>query len=223
MKIKFDEDCITVGDFKSSSVCLIWLHGYGADNWSFEPIMKTVHLKLNEKIFIVIPNAPKDGERRSWYPLPNKNKNGKLEEDCAGLLGSLAPIRKLFHNLIYSSVELKSNKSFLVGGFSQGAALALTVMCNPDTVVDGCISLSGYMPCQQVLLDQISPGGEKLFISHGKSDDVIGINAHTNTIATLEHLDFDIKQVVGNFGHTITNEVIDDIVDWIKNNYMSSK
>jgi|TARA_B100001750_G_scaffold243860_1_gene260002 phospholipase/carboxylesterase len=220
MKIKFDEDCITIGDFDSAPVCLIWLHGYGANNWDFEPVMKMVHLKLDEKIFIVIPNAPNDGEKRSWYPLPYKNKEGVLEEDCAGLLDSLSPIRELFHSLIFGSLELKNDKAFLIGGFSQGAALALTAMCDPDTVVDGCISLSGYMPCPHILLEHAEPDGEKLLIGHGEKDSVIDISAHRKALEFLRTLNIDVEEVVGSFGHTVPNEIIDKIIDWILKNYL---
>ena len=84
MKIKFD-DCLTIGNFNEASVCIIWLHGYGANNWTFEPLMKMLHLELGEKIFIVIPNAPIENQKRSWYPLPQNNEAGDLEEDYKGV------------------------------------------------------------------------------------------------------------------------------------------
>jgi len=223
MKIKFDEDCITIGDFNEAQVCIIWLHGYGANNWTFEPIMKTIHLKLDEKVFIVVPNAPIEDQKRSWYPLPQKNSDDELVEDCEGLMKAINPLRELLHNMVYASLETSDKKFFLVGGFSQGAALSLGMLCDPDTVIDGCISISGYMPCAEFFRTKAQMDNEKLYISHGTKDDVINIETHRQTMGFLQTLKINIKETVNNFGHTVPNEIIDDIVSWIHANYITNK
>ncbi len=221
MKIKFDEDCITIGELSSAVVCLIWLHGYGANNKDFESVMKTIYSKLDRKIFIVLPNAPLSEIKqiRSWYPLPYKNSDDVLQEDCAELYNSLSSIRELLHSIIFETVAEKEKISFVIGGFSQGGALALTALCDPDTVLDGCISLSGYFPCANILMGKAKPEGENLFISHGKNDDVIDINAHIQAIKLLKTLDIKIEEVVGDFGHTVPNTVIDSIINWFQKTY----
>ena len=87
--------------------------------------MKTIHLKLDEKVFIVVPNAPIEDQKRSWYPLPQKNSDDELVEDCEGLMKAINPLRELLHNMVYASLETSDKKFFLVSGFSQGAALSL--------------------------------------------------------------------------------------------------
>ena len=58
------ENIITIGDQSESVATLFWFHGYGANNWSFEPSMKMLNLLLDDRLFIVIPNAPEiDGKR----------------------------------------------------------------------------------------------------------------------------------------------------------------
>ena len=222
MKIKFD-DCLTIGDFNEASVCIIWLHGYGANNWTFEPLMKMLHLELGEKIFIVIPNAPIENQKRSWYPLPQKNEAGDLEEDYKGLMKAIMSIRELFQKLSNDSLEFSNGRVFLVGGFSQGAALGLGVLCDPDTSIDGCISLSGYMPCAQFFLNKMCTENEKLFIGHGTQDNVISIETHNKTMQFLKKLNFSIKESVGQFGHTVPNKIIYDVVDWIRKNYLTKQ
>ena len=222
MKIKFD-DCLTIGDFNEASVCIIWLHGYGANNWTFEPLMKMLHLELGEKIFIVIPNAPIENQKRSWYPLPQKNEAGDLEEDYKGLMKAIMSIRELFQKLSNDSLEFSNGRVFLVGGFSQGAALGLGVLCDPDTSIDGCISLSGYMPCAQFFLNKMCTKNEKLFIGHGTQDNVISIETHNKTMQFLKKLNFSIKESVGQFGHTVPNKIIYDVVDWIRKNYLTKQ
>ena len=222
MKIKFD-DCLTIGNFNEASVCIIWLHGYGANNWTFEPLMKMLHLELGKKIFIVIPNAPIENQKRSWYPLPQNNEAGDLEEDYKGLMKAIMSIRELFQKLSNDSLEFSNGRVFLVGGFSQGAALSLGVLCDPDTSIDGCISLSGYMPCAQFFLNKMCTENGKLFIGHGTQDNVISIETHNKTMQFLKKLNFSIKESVGQFGHTVPNKIIYDVVGWIRKNYLTKQ
>ncbi len=223
MKIKFDDDCITIGDFNEAQVCIIWLHGYGANNWSFEPILKTVNLKLNEKTFIIVPNAPMVEGKRSWYPLPQLDSDNNLIEDCTGLMRSIIPIREMLHKLIYSSLEDSKKKHFLIGGFSQGGGLGLAMLCDPDTVIDGCISVAGYMPCADYFRDKTNMDDEKLFIAHGSKDEVITIQTHQQTMGFLKTLNIDIHETVSDFGHTVPAEIIEGIVNWVEKNYISKK
>ncbi len=222
MKIKFD-GCLTIGDFNEASVCIIWLHGYGANNWTFEPLMKMLHLELGEKIFIVIPNAPIENQKRSWYPLPQKNEAGDLEEDYKGLMKAIMSIRELFQKLSNDSLEFSNGRVFLVGGFSQGAALSLGVLCDPDTSIDGCISLSGYMPCAQFFLNKMCTKNEKLFIGHGTQDNVISIETHNKTMQFFKKLNVIIEESVDQFGHTVPNKIIYDVVGWIRKNYLTKQ
>ena len=42
-----NKDIITVGDRESADINLIWFHGYGANNWGFEPFIKLLNLNLD--------------------------------------------------------------------------------------------------------------------------------------------------------------------------------
>ena len=89
MKIMSDSDYIVIGDFDSSSTCMLWLHGYGANNWSFEPTIKLIETKLDGKLSAILPNAPMINGKRSWFPLPYKTDSDKLNEDCEGLIHAI--------------------------------------------------------------------------------------------------------------------------------------
>ena len=89
-----NKDIITIGDKHSADINLIWFHGYGANNWSFEPFIKLLNLNLDGRLHVIMPNASMDGGKRSWYPLPN-SIDGKVEEDNQGLLHSKKLISKL--------------------------------------------------------------------------------------------------------------------------------
>ena len=54
----YKNDIITVGDEKDSNLNILWFHGYGSNNWSFEPMMKSINMMIDERAYIVMPNAP---------------------------------------------------------------------------------------------------------------------------------------------------------------------
>ena len=80
-------DVITVGEKSTADIVLIWFHGYGANNWGFEPFIKLLNLNLDGRLHVVMPNAPIDNGKRSWYPLPATD-NGSVVEDDEGIMNS---------------------------------------------------------------------------------------------------------------------------------------
>ena len=69
-----NNDFITIGNKDESDLIIIWFHGYGSNNWSFEPTLKVINMQMNEAAYIIMPNAPLVNDKRSWYPLPFKDK-----------------------------------------------------------------------------------------------------------------------------------------------------
>ena len=93
-----NNELITIGDKDRADKVIFWFHGYGSNNWSFEPTMKTISMYLNNDVFIVMPNAPIVDNKRSWYPLPKSSENGNIVEDDIGLNKS----KKIIYQFIES-------------------------------------------------------------------------------------------------------------------------
>ena len=87
-----NKDIITVGDRESADINLIWFHGYGAKNWGFEQFIKLLNLNLDGRLFVIMPNAPLEHGKRSWYPLPQE-RDGKVVEDDEGIMNSKEQIK----------------------------------------------------------------------------------------------------------------------------------
>ncbi len=207
MKQLNNENVITIGDKSTSSVILFWFHGYGANNWSFEPSMKMLNLLLDDSLFIVIPNAPERDGKRSWYPLPIVENDKSITEDYAGLVGA--------HKIVDSLIEeYCDDEKIIIGGFSQGAALSLSYQFEERTKVTACIALSGYMPNVERYSEK-KVEANKIFIAHGKSDNVISFETYEKTVYFLESRCNHICKYEGDFGHTITKEVTAEMTDWI--------
>ena len=207
MKQLNDKNVITIGDKATASAVLFWFHGYGANNWSFEPSMKMLNLLLDDRLFIVIPNAPERDGIRSWYPLPKIEEDKSITEDYAGLLDA--------HKIVDSLIERYSNdKEVIIGGFSQGAALSLSYQFEEKTRIKACIALSGYMPNADSYKEKTAEDAE-IFIAHGTKDNVITFASYEKTIDFLQSRCSNVRKYVDEFGHTITKDVTAAMTDWI--------
>ncbi len=203
-----DDNFLTIGSLSNNSTCLVWFHGYGSNNWSFEPSMKLINMLLDEKLFIIMPNAPIVDGKRSWYPLPVSHEKG-ITEDYEGLCNSQTDVCNLVKKYV------KENDVF-VGGFSQGAALSLSLLFNKLINVKGCIALSGYMPNANIY-NAMDIQDADIFMSHGYKDEAILFKSYEKSIAFVKSKTEKVTTYTGNFGHTITKEVTDNLVIWLKN------
>ncbi|MBK47160.1 MAG: hypothetical protein CMD82_04905 [Gammaproteobacteria bacterium] len=201
------ENIITIGDQSESVATLFWFHGYGANNWSFEPSMKMLNLLLDDRLFIVIPNAPEIDGRRSWYPLPQINSSNNIVEDHEGLKKSQAELKNLFDTFSHDSKNI-------IGGFSQGAALSLSYIFEKTRSFHGCIALSGYMPSADKY-EQQEIQDANIFIAHGKEDNVIKFESYIKTLEFLKRKTNKVEKFEGDFGHTITKDVTTQMTNWL--------
>ena len=199
------KDIITVGDKSSAIINLIWFHGYGANNWSFEPFIKLLNLNLDGKLHVIMPNAPVDDGKRSWYPLP-KSDNGEVIEDDEGIRKSKIGIKS---NL---APYIDSDKKTYLGGFSQGAALALSMGINGDIGCDGIVAISGYIPSSSNL--KIRNTSADLYLAHGSKDMTISIETHHKSIAFLKEKKLEPEVFIDDCGHTISKAMISDLTGW---------
>ena len=210
MNLNKNNDFITIGDKKNSTITVLWFHGYGSNNWSFEPVMKKLNMDLDEKLFVVMPNAPVVNEKKSWYPLPETDNKGAIKEDYEGLVESKGMVYDFF-----SMLDLDSSKTLIVGGFSQGAALSLSLMFDNKLRINGCIALSGYMPCEEQFTNKIDDNA-KIFIAHGYADKAISFESYKKTLNFLKNKSKNVANFSGDFGHTIPKTVLDNLMKWLR-------
>ena len=152
---------------------IIWMHGLGADANDFASLVPELGLKNTRFIF---PNAPirpvtvNGGmSMRSWYDfLTFEFSKG---EDVGELMVSVKQIGELIQQQIAEGISLSN---IIVGGFSQGGAVALLVpgLLDLQGRLGGVVAWSTYLPEQcAVLWDKYPP----VFMAHGTYDQVIPI------------------------------------------------
>ena len=201
-------DVITVGEKSTADIILIWFHGYGANNWGFEPFIKLLNLNLDGRLHVIMPNAPVDKGKRSWYPLPS-TLNGSVVEDDEGIMNSKKIIAEALHN------HIDINKRLFLGGFSQGAALSLSMGLNNDMESDGIIAISGYVPSASKI--NIVDHSKDIYVAHGKNDTTISIETHEKSIRFLEKNNLSYTEYLDDCGHTISKAMIGSLSEWMYN------
>lgn len=119
--------------------------------------------------------------------------------------------------------ELKSiftfdtTKVFLCG-FSQGAIMSYSVgLTRPDLVYGiGIFSGRLFDPVKPLIVLNDKLKGLKIFVSHGKKDDIIPISSARNSVLYLKktlHLSPKYKEYEA--GHEITPAMLKDFVKWL--------
>ena len=201
-------DVITVGEKNTADVVLIWFQGYGANNWGFEPFIKLLNLNLDGRLHVIMPNAPMDNGKRSWYPLPS-TLNGSVVEDDEGIMNSKKVIAKALHDYI------DIDKRLFLGGFSQGAALSLSMGLNNDMESEGIIAISGYVPSASKI--NIVDHSKDIYVAHGKNDTTISIETHEKSIRFLEKNNLSYTEYLDDCGHTISKAMIGSLSEWMYN------
>ena len=199
-------DVITVGEKNTAEVVLIWFHGYGANNWGFEPFIKLLNLNLDGRLHVIMPNAPVDNGKRSWYPLPS-TLNGSVVEDDEGIMNS----KKIIAEALNDHIDI--DKRLFLGGFSQGAALSLSMGLNNDMKSDGIIAISGYVPSASKI--NIVDHSKDIYVAHGKNDTTISIETHEKSIRFLEKNNLSYTEYLDDCGHTISKAMIGSLSEWM--------
>ena len=201
-------DVITVGEKSTADVVLIWFHGYGANNWGFEPFIKLLNLNLDGRLHVIMPNAPVDNGKRSWYPLPS-TLNGSVVEDDEGIMNS----KKIIAEALHDHIDI--DKRLFLGGFSQGAALSLSMGLNNDMESDGIIAISGYVPSASKI--NIVDHSKDIYVAHGKNDTTITIETHEKSIRFFEKNNLSYTECLDDCGHTISKAMIGSLSEWMYN------
>ncbi|SCU87062.1 LAFA_0E04478g1_1 [Lachancea sp. 'fantastica'] len=160
---------------------IIFLHGLGdsGSGWSFfaEFLQRDALFKHTNFVF---PNAPVlNITANGNYPMPAWFDIREWEEvqsrpDVDGFLKSLDTVRKLIDEQVENGIAAEN---IVVGGFSQGASLALASAMSLPVKIGGVVALSGFSMINDKLLELKQPINKDtpVFHGHGSADPVISL------------------------------------------------
>jgi phospholipase/carboxylesterase len=168
---------------------ILWLHGLGDDGrgWAAE---LSQHFRAYR---IVCPNAPamavtanRGARMNSWFDMQGFAPKILLDEKLDPGTGMAASVKRV-HAVLDREAELLGGKSrqLFVGGFSQGAALAVQAGLSYARALGGVVACSGWAVAWSTLKIHDANRETLVQLHHGKHDDVIPLPCSDALLAKL--------------------------------------
>jgi len=225
-KFAFSQNTVTVKKGNNHTASIIWMHGLGDTAAGWTDVMQKI-TRTFPHIRCILPTAPRMGitfqggmPTTAWHDiedLQNLTKNQfKYKEES----------RALINALIDEDVEGKgiAPSRVLLGGFSQGAAMAIYCGLQYSQKVGGIISLSGYL-CDLELPQKVKGAerkGTPIWMGHGKNDMIVqtqygrmsamALKANGFNNTTWEEFDIPMEM---NFGHNVVQKELAKVIEFV--------
>lgn len=178
---------------RSPECTIVWLHGMGTQAEDFAPFAKEIVDFGGPESLFILPRAPQrpitvqaGATTTAWYDV--LTRIGEEPEDLPGLKAMHLKISQIINQIVSQGTPAET---IFLGGFSQGAAMALYSGLRQARTLAGVIALSGYLPAPQILDNDITPAGKMtpFFVAHGAFDSVI------NPVIARKSADFIEKHI----------------------------
>ena len=182
---------------------LVLFHGYGADEHDLLPLAH----ELDPRLRAVSLAAPLSlGQGRAWTHL----RQDLSFDPAQALEAARLALEAVEH------IAAGSPRPILLG-FSQGAAVALSVALAKPALVHCVLSLSGVPPALGAAgADQAAAlRGLPVFVAHGTQDPLLPIALGRKTAADLRALGLDVTFREYPMAHSVSIDEIRDARQWL--------
>ncbi|MDF1875165.1 alpha/beta fold hydrolase [Sulfurimonas sp. SAG-AH-194-I05] len=188
-----------------SKKLMIILHGRGDSSEGFTSLPP--FFDIDEMNYILLDAPFEYYSGFSWYPLPPNQFTG-IEYSSKVLTTVLDQLFK---------EKFNPQESFLFG-FSQGSLLTFEFGARYQQVLAGYIAISGYIYDAKKLLQEINPHVKESqwLCTHGTSDGVLPYATSKKQVEVLQNAGFKIDFKVYDKDHTIVEDELTMISQWIK-------
>lgn len=202
------------------NAALIFFHGLGDTGHGWHDILSQI---CGPNIKVVCAHAPAQPvslnfgmQMPSWFDIKSLSFDG--EEDEAGIVKASDGLKKLIDEEVGKGIP---HNRIVIGGFSQGGAVALYTFLNIDKKLGGCVGLSTWMPLHQKIIKDKSFKEEnketKVFLAHGNSDPVVNYKFGAMTNELLKKISFDVSwHEYAGLGHSSHPKELRDLGEYLK-------
>ncbi|MFO8140293.1 MAG: alpha/beta fold hydrolase [Marinobacter sp.] len=169
-------------------IAVIWLHGLGANGHDFEPVVPELVFAQERAVRFIFPHAPElavtiNGGMRmpAWYDILAMDIDRKVDE--RQLRKSADAVAQLIDQQRQQGLR---PENIIIGGFSQGGAVAYELALSYPERLDGLFALSTYYATAGSI--QRSPANQELpvFVAHGSYDPIVPEALGQQAVATLK-------------------------------------
>jgi phospholipase/carboxylesterase len=194
---------------------VIILHGLGASGDDFVPVCEQMDLRAVGAVRYVLPHAPmrpvtiNNGfVMPAWYDIVALA--GLAREDEAGLRASQRIVESLIAREVARGV---ASARVVVGGFSQGCAMALLTGLRHRDKLAAIVGLSGYLPLADTLAAERSAANQDtpIFLAHGRFDPMIALERASASRDALKALGYTVQWHEYAMEHSVCLPEIEDL------------
>lgn len=209
---------------KVPTASVIIVHGLGdsGDGWKFFSDLARRSSEFDH-INFVFPNAPTipitanaGYEMPGWFDIFQFGAPGG-KKDVDGYLKSLDLVKSYIKEQI--DLGVKPDR-IIVGGFSQGAALALGALATLDFKIAGFLIFSGFMPVGEKIKSLFNPKNLEtpVFQVHGDADPIIHKEYADQTHEFFKELGYKNYNynIYPNLPHSVANEELSQAFDFLR-------
>ena len=221
-----------------ATAAVVMLHGLGggAEGWwkGFATAVRAKRAYSRDNLDAVkwvFPNAPsrpitlRHGlAEPAWYDMKTIPKYDvtKMWHDRKGILESAQHVKEVIQQLVREGI---APQRIVVGGFSQGGAIALTTTLHAAGVpLGGCFALSSYLPMAYDMYVgnlEVLPSALEVpfYLAHGTEDAVLPYSFAVKTRQELDTLGakFVKMDTIEGLGHDLSDEELGLLADFIAN------
>lgn len=168
---------IEIDTAPSPDAAVVFLHGLGDSGHGWSDMVPALRLPAALKVRFVFPHAPEmpvtiNGGyvMPAWYDLVDANFTSRA--DLAGVRGARSHIERLLAREKRRGIRASR---IVLGGFSQGGAVALYTGLRHAETLAGIVALSTYLIDADGLEREAAPANRAtpIFMAHGTQDEVV--------------------------------------------------
>jgi phospholipase/carboxylesterase len=161
----------------SPDTAVIFLHGLGDDGHGWSDMVPALRLPTTLRARFLYPHAPEMAVTinggyvmPAWYDLYDADFQARA--DLAGVRMSQSHLAHLMGRERQRGIAASR---IVVGGFSQGGAVALYTALRHAERLAGIVALSTYLIDPQSLAEEAAPANKRtpIFMGHGTEDEVV--------------------------------------------------
>lgn len=197
---------------------LVWLHGLGADGHDFGDLLDWLDLPPGVGLRLVLPHAPIRSvtmsggtPMRAWYNFIYRDSDQR-----ENMIDVVVSQRLICELMLAEAARLPAGGKLFLGGFSQGAVMALLTGLSMDVSLAGLVALSGYYLPPSAIKQQ-----PPIFQAHGELDPVIPFQFGEQSRQRLEGVGSPVAWHAYPIAHSVNNEEMMDLSNWLKARVMS--
>ncbi|KDQ13022.1 hypothetical protein BOTBODRAFT_33906 [Botryobasidium botryosum FD-172 SS1] len=217
---------LTVAPRARHTATVVFIHGLGDTGAGWSQVAEMLGSQLPHIKFI-LPTAPirpitvnRGMTMNAWYDVTAVGGDiFNAPDDGPGVRSSARLLNELITAEVDGGID---SKRVVVGGFSQGGAMALFTGLTAERELGGIIALSSRLPLRKEILAMVSDNARKLplFFGHGDSDLVVPYALGQLSVKLLTEGGFAAENIEFNtysgMGHSAIDEEIADVAKWLK-------